>query len=241
MCVIIFWLKWAFHRAAVQILEGRYIDRTQPEKGRFTRTQVKRLLARTWLNLEELLPNANLDQQETLGNRQNVFLAAATHAAYRTFLNSGIEAEYAIELISDIAWKVYASWLALPSFLAKIVSNDRQKQMNLILRIYLIYPFSQPGYQRKVREADNGFHTHWFRCPPYEYFKKNGDENEIKVFNRIWCQFDWAVAQAMVAGGKYERPHTLSAGDTVCDMRWYVEENQSKKSEGEKQNEFQAT
>jgi len=48
-----------------------------------------------------------------------------------------------------------------------------------------------------------------------------------KFFNRTWCQFDWAAAQAMAAGEKYERPHTLSAGDTICDMRWYVDENHS--------------
>jgi len=226
MFVIMIWLKRAFQRAAIQILEGRYLDRSQPMKGRFTRMQVKEILTQTWLYLDELLPEAKLDQQETLGNRQNVFLAVATHAAYRAFLNAGIETEYAIELVSDIAWKVYASWLPLPRFLAKIISRDPQKQMNLILRIFLWYPFSQPGYQRKVREVEDGFHTHWFRCPPHEYFKENGSEDEMMVFNRIWCQFDWAVAQAMVTGGKYERPHTLSAGDAVCDMRWYVDKNQ---------------
>jgi len=226
MFVMMIWLKWAFHRAAIQILEGRYLDRTQPMKGRFTRTQVKQILTQTWLYLDELLPNTNLDQQKTWGNRQNVFLAVATQVAYRSFLTAGIETEYAIELISDIAWKVYASWLPLPRFLAKIISRDPQKQMNFILRIFLRYPFSQPGYQRKVQEAQDGFHTDWFRCPPYEYFKNNGNSEEMKVFYRTWCQFDWAVAQAMVAGGKYERPHTLSVGDTVCDMRWYVDENQ---------------
>jgi len=226
MLVMMIWLKWAFHRAAIQILEGRYLDKTRPIKGRFTRAQVKGILAQTWLYLDERLPKANLDQQETWGNRQNVFLAVATQAAYRAFITAGIDNEYAIELISDIAWKVYASWLSFPRFLAKIISRDPQKQMNFILRIFLWYPFSQPGYQREIREAVDGFHTHWFRCPPYEYFKNHGDSEDMKVFNRTWCQFDWAVAQAIVARGKYERPHTLSAGDTICDMRWYVEENQ---------------
>ena len=221
MWLIKLWLRWAFKRSAYQILAGRYRDRTKPSSGRFTRGQVDELLKSVWACLDSLLPEANLGQYKTLGNRQNLYLAVATRAAYHAFLEAGIEAVYATELISDVAWKVYAAWLPIPRFFARLASRDPQKQMNFILRAFLRYPFSEPGYQRKVWEESDGLNTTWYRCPPQAYFKQHGTPEEMLFFNRTWCTFDWAIANEMVKGGWYERPHTLSAGDNVCDMKWH--------------------
>jgi hypothetical protein len=221
MWLIKLWLRWAFKRSVYQILAGRYRDRTKPSPGRFTRGQVDELLKSVWAHLDSLLPEANLGQYKTLGNRQNFYLAVATRAAYHAFLEAGIEAVYATELISDVAWKVYAAWLPIPRFFARLASRDPQKQMNFILRAFLRYPFSEPGYQRKVWEESDGLNTTWYRCPPQAYFKQHGTPEEMLFFNRTWCTFDWAIANEMVKGGWYERPHTLSAGDNVCDMKWH--------------------
>jgi len=221
MWLIKFWLRWAFKRSAYQILAGRYRDRTKPSSGRFTRGEVDGLLKRVWAHLDSLLPEANLEQYKTLGNRQNLYLAVATRAAYLAFLESGIDSAYATELISDVAWKVYAAWLPVPRFFARLASRDPQMQMNFILRAFLRYPFSEPGYQRKVREESDGLNTYWYRCPPQAYFRLHGTPEEMIFFNRTWCAFDWAIANEMVEGGWYERAHTLSAGDNVCDMKWH--------------------
>jgi len=124
------WLRWAFKRSAYQILAGRNRDRTKPGSGRFTRGQVNELLKSVWDHLDSLLPEANLEQYKTLGNRQNLYLAVATRAAYHAFLESGIDSAYATELIGDVAWKVYAAWLPIPRFFARLASRDPQKQMN---------------------------------------------------------------------------------------------------------------
>lgn len=215
------WLRWAFKRSAYQILVGRNRDRTEPSSVRFTREQVDELLKRVWDHLDSLLPEANLERCKTIGNRQNLYLAVATRAAYHAFLESGIDSAYATELIGDVAWKVYAAWLPIPRFFARLASRDPQKQMNFILRAFLRYPFSEPGYQRKVWEGSDGLNTYWFRCPPQVYFKQYGSPEEMLFFNRTWCAFDWAIANEMVEGGWYERPHTLSAGDDICDMKWH--------------------
>ena len=69
-------------------------------------------------------------------------------------------------------------------------------------------------------------------CPPFafvrNYIEKHGDRGELEAFQRSWCRYDWGLTYAMVDGrygvrGHYERPHTLSAGDDVCDMRWRAE------------------
>ena len=221
MILIKLWLRWAFRHSAYQILVGRYRDRTKPSSGRFTRGQVDTLLASIWRHMDQLLPEANLEQYKTLGNRQNLYLAVATRAAYHAFLEAGIDAAYATELISDVAWKVYASWLPILRFSARLATRDPQKQMNFILKAFLRYPFSEPGYQRKVWEESDGLCTYWYRCPPQAYFKQHGTPEEMLFFSRTWCAFDWAIANEMVEGGWYERPHTLSAGDEVCDMKWH--------------------
>lgn len=221
MLLIKIWLRWAFKRSAHQILVGRYRNREQLAQGRFNRGQVDDLLADVWRRSARLLPEADLNQYRTLGNRQNLYLAVATRAAYHAFVEAGIDASYATELISDIAWRVYSSWLSIPRFFARLVIRDPQKQMNFILHAFLRYPFSEPGYQRKVWQERDGINTHFYRCPPQAYFQQHGTPEEMLFFNRTWCTFDWAIASEMVEGGRYERPRTLSAGDDVCDMKWY--------------------
>lgn len=222
MWLITILLKWQLNRAAYQIMEGRYIDRHRPQKGRFTRQQVNHFLAQTWRNVDNLLPEARLDQLESLGNRQNVFMAVASLAGYRALLAEGIESEYATELFSDVGWKVYAAWLPPLRFLARLRYRQPQKQAGFILRAFMRYPFNQPGYQGEASEEIDHFRTDWTRCAPFEYVKAHGREGELAFFFKTWCMYDWALAQIMIDGGWYEREHTLSNGDNVCDMRWYA-------------------
>lgn len=222
MWLITILLKWQLNRAAHQVMEGRYIDRRRPQKRRFTRQQVNRFLDQTWRNVDNLLPEARLDQLESLGNRQNVFMAVASLAGYRALLAEGIEPEYATELFSDIGWKIYASFLPPLRFLAHLRYRQPQKQVSFILRAFMRYPFNQPGYQGKASQEADHFRTDWTRCAPFEYVKAHGREGELGFFFKTWCMYDWALAQIMTDGGRYEREHTLSDGDDVCDMRWYA-------------------
>lgn len=222
MFLIKLWLQWAVKWAAYRSVVGRYVDRTQPEKGRLTRAQIDRIIEQMWRNVAEMLPAAHLEQVGSLGNRQNVFLTVMSLAAYRAFLAAGIERDYATELFADLGWKIYETWLILPRFVARLVTRDAQKQMNLMLRLWLWYPFNPPGYQRTFWADRERFCIDWTRCPAYEYVKRHGKAGEGEFFRNTWCQYDWAVAQAMVKGGVYERTHTLADGDPVCDMRWYA-------------------
>ncbi len=76
--------------------------------------------------------------------------------------------------------------------------------MNFILRCLLFYPLSSPGpgnlpgYHRKVWFQDNKFYTYWYECPPYSFFKENCDEDEIDLFYKTWCLFDFSLAKEMV-------------------------------------------
>lgn len=240
---MLFILKIMYRRmmrkAAYEILAGRMIERGAPQKGRFLRGDVDEFLAQTWRNVERMLPEAKLEQIPTRGNRHNVFMSILTVAAYHALLDAGLEREYAIELFADMGWKVYSRFLTLPRFLARLVTRDPQKQVNFILRMLLIFPFSapgRPGYEVRAWAEPDRFCTVWTHCPPYtyvrEYVDEHGDRGEIEAFIKSWCWYDWAFAYAMVDGGyekpgHYERPHTLSAGDALCDMCWYARQPQA--------------
>lgn len=223
-------LRWLVRRAAHQVFAGRLVQRDRPERGRFLRRDVDAVLARAWQHLDEMLPEAELARIPTLGNRQNVYLAALTIAAHRAFLEAGIERSYAVELFSDVGWKVYERLVSLPRWAARLLTRDPQRRLELILRALLVYPFSRPGrpgYECRAWSERDAFCTYWTHCPPYAFVRrwteKHGDRGELEAFRKSWCWYDWAIARAMVgpeAETHYERPHTLSEGDDVCDMRW---------------------
>jgi len=205
----------------------------RPDKGRFLRSDVDAILEETWREVDRILPEAQLDGLPTFGNRHNVFLAVLTVAAHHAFRTRGIERAYIFELFADVGWKLYVRLLSVPRFIARTITRDPQKQINLMLRMLMYFPFSapgRPGYEVKAWAEPGRFCTYWTHCPPHSfvrrYVEKHGDRGEIEAFRRSWCAYDWAITYAMVGGGygkrgHYERPHTLSAGDEVCDMCWY--------------------
>jgi hypothetical protein len=208
-------IRWA----AKQAILGRCLDRTAPGKGRFTRAQVARVLQKTWQGYGALAPGAHLERLETLGSRHNVLLGVLTLAAYRALLAEGIEERYATELLTDLVWKVYAKWVVPLRLVARRVTDDPQQQMNLMLRMLLRYPFSRPGYDWQARLEPGAFALDIYRCPVYDYLKSQGAD---QFMLRSWCTLDFALAQVMTTGGHYQRPHTLAAGDKLCDMKWFA-------------------
>ena len=214
------WAKRNFKQNSRKIVVGRYIDKSQPEQGRLSQSEVDRIFILTWRNLDKLLPFAHLEKLKTRGNRMNVFLAVASLAAYRAFRSLGFNKEYATELISDLGWKLYINMLKLPRFLAHLLYQDPQKQMNLMLKLWMRFPFSTPGYKRKSWEEENRFCIDWHRCPPFESIKNIGTDEEAEFFYNTWCTYDYAIAKEMVNGGHFERTKCLSKGDELCDMKW---------------------
>lgn len=219
-------------RAARAVLQGRRLDRARPEAGRLLRADVDRFLDGVWDRVQVLLREEDLRAIPTLGSRHNVFLGMLTIAAYHTLLELGIERRYAMELFSDVGWKVYAQMIGLPFLLAKLRTRDPQRRMNQVLEGLMRFPFNapgRPGYEVRAWADIEGFHTHWTYCAPLGFVKRHverhGDRGEVEAFYQSWCQYDWPAADILAGGragehGHYRRPHTLSRGDSVCDMCW---------------------
>ena len=222
-----------FKRASAQALKGRLIDPSDPERGRWLKHDVDEFQTELWREAKRLLVIADLKKLPTVGSRHNVFLAVLTMAAYRCLLNSGTEPSYARSLLSDIGWKVY-SWLMLLVYKPmSLTSRKPQKKMNRTLKALMIFPFSapgKPGYEVKSWTEEGRFYTHWTHCPPQQFVRDlidaQGDRGELEAFYHSWCLYDWPAGD-LLAGGKrgkhYDRPHTMSKGDSVCDMCWHVD------------------
>ncbi|NIM95588.1 MAG: hypothetical protein GTO18_17965 [Anaerolineales bacterium] len=220
--------------ALSQIFQGRMKIRDKPEAGRFLQSDVRKIYDSAWVNIDRIRSESDLGIYPNLGNRHNVYLAIMTIGFYHALLDAGIDRNYAIELFADVGWKIYVKFISLPKRIVRIIISDPQLQMNMMLRMFMRFPFSpagRPGYEGKGWAEEGQFLTHWTFCAPFhfvmQYSETHGDRGEADVFYRSWCWFDWPLAYAMVEGsgkpGYYTRPHTLSLGDEVCDMCWAAE------------------
>ncbi len=221
-------VKRSFYRSLI----GRMIEPGSPEKGRLLKHQVKSMVSSFWGEMEDIDLIDAFETLPSLGNQHNVFLAAITVAAYRTLRKSGLQKDYTLDLMGDLGWQVYISIVGAPKFIAKLIARSPQKRIDLILSSLMKFPFSptgRPCYEVEAWSDGEAMYTHWTWCPPYQFVKnyvdEHGDDGELELFRRTWCEYDWALAYALVDGaygklGYYERPHTLSHGDEVCDMCW---------------------
>ena len=240
ICKIIY--RPIFHRSARQILKGRLLDLNEPQTGRWLESDIKEYLKQTWVRSDLLMPVAELDNLPTYGNRHNVFLAVITTAAYQEMIARGVPSEYAKTLVGDLGWKVYNWMLTIVSMPFRVIIRDPAKRMERILRALMVFPFSAPGapgYEVKVWTEGSDTYTHWTHCPPQTFVRRlielNGDQGELEAFFKSWCLYDWPGADVLADDGQhghYSRPHTLSRGDSVCDMCWHGCAQTGKKRSG---------
>lgn len=201
------------NRAARAILVGRLKDRLNSESGRFTRREVNDFLKRMWKEYRRTAPN--VPREATLGSRINVLLACLTLSGFQIFLEKGIERNYAIELLSDVTWKLYRQWGVLVFFIAKVLTRNPSKRMRTAINLFLRFPFTPPGYIFERLPAANGVYLDMLRCPVADYFKAN---RTTDLCVETWCNLDFALARMW--GGKLERGKTLAAGCDRCDFRF---------------------
>ena len=225
-------LRGIVRRAARQTLQGRRISRSDPAAGRFLGPDVDVFLADMWRRVAAILASSSYVGAPTLGNRCNVFLAVLTVAAYHALIAAGIERAYACELFADVGWKVYERMIRIPLSFGRVVTRDRQRRIDVVLRSLMRFPFSapgRPGYEVTTRSINGCLHTDWSCCAPFgfveRYVAENGDRGEADAFYQSWCLYDWPAADLLAGAGPFERGHyarrhTLSRGDGVCDMRW---------------------
>ena len=206
-------------RAARQALVGRNRARQSPDRGRFTRADVDRLLKTAWSYYAERV--GDVPVEPTVGSRMNVRLACFTISFFNAVLATGVERAYAIELVADAVWRVYRLWSTIALGLARLnpgkttslafAVTKREDQQS---RVSLRFPFNAPGYLIEPIPADSGTAFDVVRCPVADYFRREG---AVDLCSASWCNLGYALAE--MTREKLVRTKTLVRGDDRCDFR----------------------
>lgn len=198
-----------------------------PEYGRFTPKEIMHIIRQTDLNIAELTPY--LIDFDNAGNYQNEYVGLIDLAIHRALIKNKIEPDYAASLVADMQWQavVNAKGLIpvidpLRKKLQKLTTKDPMDYLEKRLKAMMKYPYGKPGYKIKFYREKDMFCMDIYSCPVYDFYKQFGQE-EIAFFRKTWCTFDYTAAEHVIEGGRYQREHTLSDGDEVCDMRWFID------------------
>lgn len=203
--------KWAAYRAVV----GRAKAEEDPRRGRFTRPEVKELLAEAWQIYDELAPD--VPDEPGVGPRMNVRLACATLSFHRALVSAGVDNRAATRLIADAAWCVFKKWGAIARLLTGILARgDPRKRMPVCVNLFLRFPFSQPAYRFDLSYPDEDtVAIDMHRCPVADYFRSQGAAD---VCAGTWCTQDFALAELWE--GELQLTGTLAGGADRCDFRF---------------------
>ncbi len=201
-------------RAARRTLTGRNRLRHAPQRGRFTRADVDRLISQAWATYaREAL---TLPPQPTHGSRLNVRLACLTVGLFRALLEFGTERAYAVKLVADTIWNVYRYWGLPGKLLAHVRPDAASRRVYNHDPVPLRFPFNPPGYLAKPVPLANGLGFDMVRCAVATYFREQG---AINLCLGARCNLDYALGE--MTGQKLVRTKTLVEGDDRCDFRWY--------------------
>ncbi|MDA7429204.1 hypothetical protein [Primorskyibacter aestuariivivens] len=222
-CILVF-LRPAFFA----VLSSREIAGSNGPQ-RLLAGQIDRLFYAIEPMAQQLRIHASLAELPSFGNRLMVELSVFTAAAHRVLLDAGFQPDHARSAVADAGWIVYSRMLRLSSLPFRLSSRDPATRLRRTIRALLWFPFhapGAPGYAVLARSDDAGITTHFTHCPPQTFIRKlidRDDRNDLEAFRQSWCRYDWPGADLIAGDGKrghYERPHTLSHGDSVCDMCW---------------------
>jgi len=206
-----------------QIIRGRYISDSNPLLGRFSNRNLKAIYLTISNFKGELLSKNNLSKHKTQGNKLMVYCGILSLATYRGLRLTGLSHQYATLLVSDIVWKLYILGSKILWTFAGLLSRDPQKRLNILLKWLCKYPFNQDpnGYQYDVQVRPDHLEMNFSQCAVHQLMLNTATAEEMDFFSKSWCLYDFSLPAYLIEGGYYEREHTLSHGDQLCDMKWY--------------------
>ena len=223
-------VRQTVRRAVRSGIANRQMTDTQGRPIRWLGPEIQSYLAAMDAEAVALRRHARLDELDRFGNRLMVEMAIWTVAADRALRKSGISPETARQVVADLGWEIYSRMLSLSSLPVRLVARDPGQRLRWTIRMLLVFPFSAPGapgYEVKAWREGDDILTHFTCCPPQSFVRRvaetEGDPDALETFRRSWCTYDWPGADLIASDasrGHYRRPHTLSHGDSVCDMCW---------------------
>ncbi len=203
--------RWAARRALV----GRSRARRDPSRGRFTRADVQRLVARAWQWYDAQVPR--VPTLPTVGSRLNLKLACWTVALFHSLLDAGVDRDEAVDLVADVMWRLFQQWGRVGQVLTRLRPELKTRPRHLLPdgTIDLGFPFSPPAYVARPISGDGARSFEVVRCPAADYFRAEGLAD---LGLAAFCDSDYGLSE--MQGLTLRRTCTLMAGDDHCDFRW---------------------
>ncbi len=214
-------------KSVVQVLTPRCRRDGEPEYGRFTTTDIERTIQHTHSIILELMPY--FKDLPNIGNYMMAYASMIDLAIYRALLREKVDPGYATNLIGDINWQFVVNtggYYRLKRKLIALKTKDPVERMGMFLSDMLKFPYAKPGYRAELYKEGNVYHMNFYSCPVYDFYKQFGNE-ELTLFRKVFCTYDYAAAERLIEGGRHQREHTLSDGDEACDMRWFIVDTSS--------------
>jgi hypothetical protein len=223
-------MAWTAKRKTImQVLTPRCRRDGMPEYGRFISRDIKQIIFQAHSNIKELTPYCSYS--DNIGNYLWEYLGLIDLAIYRALVKERIDSDYAVRLLGDMIWQARVNAKGLIPIidplrlkLAKIMTKDPMAFLEKRLKDGMKFPYSEPGYKVELYKDKNVYCMDFYSCPVFDFYKHFGKE-EMTLFRKTWCTYDYAAVEHLVEGGKYQREHTLSDGDEVCDMRFSIIES----------------
>lgn len=220
-------LTWSVKKKTImQILASRCRRDGMPEYGRFSSGDIKRIILNADSNIKDLMPY--FKDFDNIGNYLWEYAGLLDLAIYRALLKEKIDPDYATNLIGDMLWQARVNANGqipildpLRLKLATMMTKDSMAFLEKRLKDGMKFPYSEPGYKVELYRDNDVYCMDFYSCAVFDFYRQFGKE-EMTLFRRTWCTLDYTIAEHLVEGGKYQRAHTLSDGDDVCDMRWSI-------------------
>jgi hypothetical protein len=196
----------------IQILSSRCRRDGMPEYGRFTSKEIKQIISQVDLNIKELMLYFN--DLDNIGNYQNEYVGLIDLAIYRSLVKKNVSRDYAVKLVGDMMWQAVLNAKGLIPIidpikkkLTKLTTKNPLDYLGKRIETMMKYPYSPPGYKIKLYKENDVYCMDIYSCPVYDFYKQFGQE-EMVLFRRSTCTFDYSAAEYAVEGGKYQRIHT---------------------------------
>jgi len=157
-----------------------------------------------------------LPDEQTIGARLMLRLAAASVALHTTLVDEGLPPDRARGLVASTMLPLYDRVLAGLSRVSTVLQPDPQRRIEQQIALTRRYAFNPPAWQTRDvdgREPAVCFDIH--RCPLADYFEREG-LSELCV--DAFCEGDELIAERF--GVVLERSGTLAGGAQCCDFSW---------------------
>lgn len=204
-------------RSGYRAIADRNRDPHDLPRGKFSRSDTRRILRNAWGNYDTLAPD--IPDEPTLGAKNNVRFACMALSLYRALLAEGVENDYALLLVNDTLWLLYKKAGFVARTIARILSRDIKKRIRISVKVLMLFPFSKPGYQFDIvpdEAEENAMAVKWTRCVTIDYLRKYDAE---EVCLACLCNLDYPLLEYW--GGTFDRPCLQAVeGADYCHMRF---------------------